>query len=401
MTLPTASRAPARFTRGLLALIVGQVCLHAAMAGARLAAPLHALREGHSEWVVGVLFALFALAPIALALPAGRFVDRRGYHAPMALAVALTVVGAALAAATQHLVALGAAAVLCGAGANIGLIAIQRTAGRLATTGTDRMRVFSWLGLAPALANVAGPVVAGLLIDQAGIPAAFAAMAVLAAAAIVAARRVPPEPPRPVATAASVVGPGTWALFMQPGMRRLLLINWLVSSSWDVHHFLVPVLGHERGLSASAIGLILGLFAASVAAVRLLIPLVAHRLREQQVLRGAMLLTGAVFVAYPFMHSAVAMAVCAALLGQALGAVQPMILSTLHRLAPPDRHGEAIAFRSMTINLSSTAMPLVFGALGTSIGAAVVFWAMAAAVGAGSWLPARLPPPPGDDGHAA
>jgi MFS family permease len=385
-----APAGPARFSRALLALIVGQVCLHASMAGVRLAAPLHALREGHAEWTVGVLFALFAMAPIALALPSGRFVDRRGYHPPMRLAVALSVAGAMLAAFTQHLAALCVAAVLCGAGANIGLIAIQRTAGRLAATGTDRMRVFSWLGLAPALANVAGPVIAGLLIDGAGMPAAFAAMAMLPGLTLAAARFVPHEKGPAGRTVAPSSTGSTWDLFLRPGMRRLLLVNWLVSSSWDVHHFLVPVLGHERGLSASAIGAILGLFAASVASVRLVIPLVAHRLRETQVLRGSMLLTCAVFVVYPFTSSALAMAACAAVLGQALGAVQPMILSTLHRLAPPDRHGEAIAFRSMTINLSSTAMPLLFGLVGTSIGVAVLFWAMAAAVGAGSWLPRRL-----------
>ena len=69
-----------------------------------------------------------------------------------------------------------------------------------------------------------------------------------------------------------------------PALRRLLLVNWLLSSSWDMHGFVVPVLGHERGISASAIGAILGLFAAAVAAVRLVMPLLAHRLREEQVL---------------------------------------------------------------------------------------------------------------------
>ena len=57
-----------------------------------------------------------------------------------------------------------------------------------------------------------------------------------------------------------------------------------------MHTFLVPILGHERGFSASAIGLILGVFAIAVAAVRLVIPLLAHRLRESHVLVGAMLI---------------------------------------------------------------------------------------------------------------
>jgi cyanate permease len=63
---------------------------------------------------------------------------------------------------------------------------------------------------------------------------------------------------------------------------------------WDVHAFAVPVLGHERGFSASTIGLILGTFTLAVTGVRLLVPLLAHRIDEVKVLRGAMLGTGGV-----------------------------------------------------------------------------------------------------------
>ena len=51
-------------------------------------------------------------------------------------------------------------------------------------------------------------------------------------------------------------------------MRRLLLVNWLLSTSWDLHGFLLPILGHERSCRASAIGTILGAFAFAVAGVR-------------------------------------------------------------------------------------------------------------------------------------
>ena len=45
----------------LARLISAQVCLHACMAGMRLAAPLLALRLGYSPLAVGVLLALFSL----------------------------------------------------------------------------------------------------------------------------------------------------------------------------------------------------------------------------------------------------------------------------------------------------------------------------------------------------
>ncbi|MDQ6639594.1 MAG: MFS transporter, partial [Pseudomonadota bacterium] len=182
--------------RPLLALIGGQIALHSCMAGIRMAAPLAALREGHAAWAVGVLLGLFAAAPIALALAAGRMADRHGYHVPIRVAVALTIAGGvcaviATAIPAGQFVVLCLAALLAGAGANFGLIAIQRSAGRMAHDPTELKRIFSWLGLAPALANVVGPVVAGTLIDAAGFQLAFAALAALPLASLVWARFVP------------------------------------------------------------------------------------------------------------------------------------------------------------------------------------------------------------------
>ena len=374
----------AQFSRPLLALILGQISLHSCMAGVRMAAPLQALKQGQAEWTVGLLMALFAAAPVLLSLPAGRMADRHGYHVPMRLGVGLSLAGGMIAALSSHYVAMCLAAILTGAGANFGLITIQRTAGRMATDATERIRVFSWLGLAPALSNVIGPVTAGALIDLMGFRVAFAVLMLMPLAAMVSARYVPVEAdvPRPTAAAQHQ---SSWDLLRSPALRRLLLVNWLLSASWDVHSFVVPILGHERGMSAGAIGLVLGLFAVSVAGVRLLIPVLAHRLSESQVLTGAMLWVAAVFAVYPFVHSAWLMACCASLLGLALGAVQPMVMSTLHHITPHERHGEAIAFRSMALNGSSTVMPLLFGVFGAALGAASLFWMMGLAVGAGSW----------------
>ncbi len=389
-----ASGASSRsYGRALVALIGGQVALHSCMAGIRMAAPLAALREGHAAWAVGVLLGLFAAAPIVLALSAGRLADRHGYHLPIRIAAALTVAGGLCAALSTALgsagfLALCVAGLLTGAGANFGLIAIQRAAGRMASDATELKRVFSWLGLAPALSNVVGPVLAGALIDLSGFRAAFLVLAALPLASLAWARLVPEED-RPVATARPARR-NSWDLLQAPGFTRLLLVNWLLSSSWDVHSFLVPILGHERGFSASAIGLVLGVFATAVTLVRLAIPLLAHRLREGPVLVVAMLSAATVFAVYPFARTPWLMGACAVVLGLALGSVQPMIMTTLHQITPNERHGEAIALRSMAINFSSAVMPLAFGLAGAALGASALFWLMGAAVATGSVAARRV-----------
>ncbi len=376
--------------RLLTLLMVGQIAMHAAMAGQRMAAPLQALQSGQSAWTVGVLLALFAALPVLTAMPAGRMVDRLGYHQPQGLAIALSVVGVGCALAACWLsgpwqFGLQCVGAACsGTGTNIGVIVVSRAAGQLANDSTERLRVFSWLGMAYSIANVLGPVAAGFMIDAGGFAAAYGLLLAMPWVSLLVLRRVPVQA-RPPSPPPRLPGASRWDLLNLPGFKRLLFINWLLSASWDVHSFAVPVLGHERGYSASTIGLVLGVFTTAVTLVRFAIPMLAHRLHEPTVLRVAMVMTGAVFAIYPFAATPWMMAGCALLLGLALGAVQPMIMSALHHLTPDHRHGEAIGFRSMAINFSSSVMPLGFGLAGTALGPAAVFWLMGAAVGGGSW----------------
>lgn len=170
-----------------------------------------------------------------------------------------------------------------------------------------------------------------------------------------------------------------------PAFRRLLFINWLVSTSWDVFSLALPLVGHQRGLSASALGTVLAAYAVAAMAVRLLIPLVAHRLSRRLMMSGALALVAGVFVFYPGLQAVWSMALGAALLGLALGAIQPAILASVHDAAPAERQGEAMALRAMCVHGSMATMPLAFGALGAALGAAPLFWGMAAALALGAW----------------
>ncbi|MDP2001177.1 MAG: MFS transporter [Rhodoferax sp.] len=386
------SAAPPDGPRFALArLITGQVCLHACMSGMRLASPLLALREGYSPLAVGFLLALFALMQVFLALPAGRYVDRHGLKRPMAWSVGIAFLGAGLAAAFPIFPVLCLSALMTGGATGVASLALQRHVGRAASGAAELKRVFSWLSIGPAISNFIGPFSAGVLIDYSGFRAAFSLMALLALVAWLWVRSAVELPS--VVTEADAGPKKAWDLLREPLMRRLLLVNWLLSSCWDVHTFVVPVLGHERGFSASVIGAILGAFAIAATVVRVALPFVATRVNEWTVVGSAMLATAVLFVAYPFMASPLAMGMCSVLLGLVLGSVQPMIMSTLHQITPGHRHGEALGLRLMTINASSVLMPLLFGTAGAVVGVSVVFWSVGVAVGAGSRLGWLLRPP--------
>lgn len=372
-------------TRQLLfRLVAAQVCVHGCMTGFRMAAPLMALRESQSAVAVGVLIALFALSQIFLSLPAGRFVDRHGLHKPVGWAVLVAVVGGLLSTLWPVFPVLCFTALACGASSGLAMIALQRTVGLLAQDPTELKQVFSWLALGPSFSNFLGPLAAGLLIDAAGFRVAYGVLAVLPLLAWWVVRRVrlpKHAQPQPVARRES-----SWNLLRQPGFAKLLLINWVLSCCWDVHTFMVPVVGHEHGFSATAIGGILGAFAVAATVIRLVLPQLAAHMAELKVVATAMAVTAALFLVYPWLRHPLWMGLASVGLGFALGSVQPMIMSRLHQITPHHRHGEALALRAMTINAASVAMPLLFGSVGVAVGAAWVFWAVAGVVGAGAPL---------------
>ncbi len=376
--------------RTLARLIAVQVCIHACMAGVRMAAPLLALRQGESPAAVGILLALFALTQLFLSLPAGRYADRHSLKRPVALSVGFTVFGVGMAAIWPTFPVLCVTALLCGGATGSAVIALQRHVGRMGKDKTQLKQIFSWLAIAPSIANFIGPFSAGLLIDHAGVRTAFAVMAVLPLASWYWVRGTPELPL--ARGAEGDVPPRAWDLLTLPKMRRLLVINWMLSSCWDVHTFVLPVLGHERGFSASVIGTILGVFAIAATAIRVVIPMLAARLQEWAVITSSMAATGVLFGIYPLMQSPLAMGFCSILLGFSLGSVQPMILTSLHQITPAHRHGEALGLRMMTINASSIVMPMLFGSVGAVVGVASVFWAVGATVAGGSRVAWGLKP---------
>jgi predicted MFS family arabinose efflux permease len=99
------------------------------------------------------------------------------------------------------------------------------------------------------------------------------------------------------------------------------MLNALMTASWDLHAFMVPVIAHERGMSASAIGTLLSAFALAATLSRLALPVVVQRVREWTMIAGALAMAAALFAVYPFLPSHLLMLECSFMLGVLLGGV--------------------------------------------------------------------------------
>jgi MFS family permease len=392
------AHAPAGMSRmGFAWVLTALVGLHGCMSASRVAASLALLQQGHAAWMLGALLSLYAVAPIGLSLWAGRVADRHGFHRPVRIAVVMALLGAALPVVSMHVASLAVSGLLTGGALSVAAVAVQRQAGLIARDAHDLKRVFSWVALGPALSNSIAPVVVGLLIDHVGFRAAFMFAVLLPLLAAVATVRVPVPAPAPVNSSYTASAHSSWRSAMDllrlPMLRNVLLVNVAMAAAWDAHTFTVPVVGHANALSASAIGLVLGSFAVASTAVRLLISAFAHRIEESKALLAAMSLCTATLVIYPWLPGAAGLAgmmVGSALLGLALGSVQPMVMSTLHQNAPPGRQGQVLGLRMLFTNAATIAMPVGFGLLAAITSPGAPMWLMAAVLVAARWPAAKV-----------
>jgi MFS family permease len=380
------SRAGGR--RTLTQLILLGIANHAVLSGSRVTVSLAALDKGATPLTVGVLVALYALLPMLFAVAAGRLSDRAGVRRPMLYGTAAIAIGAALPIAFPGLPVLFASAAVLGTGFMVFQVATQNVTGELGGP-TQRARNFSMLALGYSTSGFIGPLIAGFAIDHLGFASTFAVLAIVPFAPLVVLARGGLALPLAHAREGATHHGGVRVLLRHRTLRRLFAINALFAVGWDLFTVFVPIYGARIGLSASEIGLVLSTFAAATFVVRFLMPRIARRYSEQEVLTIALFVAGAVYLLFPMARSAPALLVLSFCLGLGLGSGQPMVMALLHTHAPPGRMGEAAGVRMSLVNTMAFAVPLVFGALGTTVGLAPVFYSVGAFLTTGGLLARR------------
>ncbi|HTU02938.1 MAG TPA: MFS transporter [Candidatus Sulfotelmatobacter sp.] len=359
----------------LIALLA--MLLHAAFAGVRVCLSLFALSLGASPLTVGAILSLLALLPTVFSVPAGRGIDRIGVRPPLLAGTLSIICGTTLAFVVPRLEILFLVSAFVGSGFMLAHIAVNHIAGELGKA-QDRTRNFSLLALAFSTSGFLGPMTTGFAIDRIGHRSTFLLLggfAMLALAGLLV-RRI--EIARHGIVQAAADTRRLSDLLSNRTLRYVLLASGVLSPAWDLFTFVVPIHGSQIGLSATQIGLILGAFGAAIFCVRLMVPLLLHRVSEWQMLIAAMLSAGVTYLAFPLVHGMPLLLTLAFILGIGLGGSQPMIMSLLYSKAPAGRGAEAVGVRSLILNVSQTGMPLMFGGVGEAVGMTPVFWTMAA-----------------------
>src|SRR5690606_7225879 len=129
------------------------------------------------------------------------------------------------------------------------------------------------------------------------------------------ARRIPlRRRPAPVPAGQSMLD-----LFRDADMRRVLIASAVVMTGIDLFQLYMPLYGHQVGLSASAIGMVLGAAAAATFVSRALLPLLAAHYGKETTLLYSLFLTAAMFILIPLFSSGLVLGMICFVLGLGMG----------------------------------------------------------------------------------
>lgn len=364
------------------------VLWNSAYKGTRVLNTLYALELGATPLHIGLLLATYGVFPLLLAVTAGRIADRYGSRIPLIAGMIVSTIGAILPWFAPSMPLLFAAAAVTGFGFILGQVALQSLVGTLGE-GKERTRNFNNYALIVAVADFTGPVLAGFSIDHFGHVRTYLVLAFLAATAVVTVFVLAKRVPRHRRPAPAPEGQRMSDLFRNVDMRRVLIAGAVVMTGIDLFQLYMPLYGHQVGLSASAIGMILGAAAAATFVSRALLPMLVSRYGEEKTLLHSLFLTAAMFTLIPLFSGAFVLGMICFTLGLGMGLGQPLTVMLCYRYSPAGRGGESLGLRIAINNSMHVVVPSVFGAVGAAFGLAPVFWVSAGVIAAGNWYARR------------
>ena len=380
---PSAGNAPSRLIT-IYQIMLVVLLWNSAYKGVRVLNTLYALELNASPLLIGLLLATYGVFPLLLAVKAGRIADRYGSRVPIIVGMALCTVGVVLPWFAPSLPLLFIGAAVTGLGFIIGQVAFQSLVGTLGE-GMARTKNFNNYALIVAVADFVGPVFAGFSIDHAGHVPTFLYLGLLSATSIIAIAVLAKRVPRHRKPAPAPAGQRMMDLLRDADMRRVLIAGAVVMTGIDLFQLYIPLYGHQIGLAASAIGMVLRAAAPATFVSRAVLPALVRRYSEEKTLLYALFLAASMFTLIPFFTSAIVLAAICFMLGLGMGLGQPLTVILCYRYSPAGRGGESLGLRIAINNAMHVVVPAVFGAVGAVLGLAPVFWANAGVIAAGNW----------------
>ncbi len=368
--------------RLLIPFLLHATLLQTVTALTRVTTSYRAIELDFSVAWYGAISSGYALLPIFLALPLGRWIDRGNDARAIWIGAAFTLagnVGFWLASSNPFLML--AYTVVAGVGHLFIMAGHQMLALRVSGP-VSREAVFGHYMVALALGQTIGPLVIGWMAGSAAVPptqALFFLSFLAALATLVVAFSM-----RPAAGARSGKGAGDHValrdLLRVRGLVAVIIASVVTVTSMDLIVIYLPLLGVERGIDAGHVGLLLTTRAVASIGSRLFYARLMLWAGRVPLTLGSMLTGGVAFAAIALPLPLWAMYVAVAVMGFGLGLAIVLCLSNVVDLAPVNARATAMTMRLSGNRIGQFGMPLLAGFMGAATGVGAILGLTAGAL---------------------
>ena len=362
-----------RVAFAIAAMTVSQVAVYVArpMTSYRL------LGVGAGAGAVGLVSSSFALLPLVLAIPLGRYTDRR--RLPLVtIGCGLQIVACGLLAVLESAFALGAASALLGLG-HLGVaLGVQEAIAR-DSAATHHDRHFGLLTAGVALGQLLGPLLGGVVVGHAAgsalVGASTRALAIAAVVAVVAtALALVSELDGGEAVVAPQTRGSVRGILALPGVPTGMFASVAVLAAADVYTAYMPVLGAEHGIAPAVVGVLLALRAGASVTARLGIGWLVLRIGRSRLIALSALAAAVGFAAMTGTSRVVLLGALTLVIGAGLGYGQPLSMTLVVQRVPAHARATALAVRLTGNRVGQVAAPAAAAVVAGNAGAGAVFW---------------------------
>ncbi|MDI9973526.1 MFS transporter [Rhodococcus sp. IEGM 1307] len=360
-----------------LNVCVATALLQAVYHAVRVLVSYRVLALGGDAVTIGIVTALFSLAPLLVAVRIGRAVDRRHAAAVLRTGVVLTSLGVLVIAMSGDLIVLGLGNVILGFGQILVTVAAQGFITLLSPPG-ELDRGFAGLTLGVSIGQAVGVPLVGLIAagsSDGGVVETTLALTVMGVVSLAAVPFAWPVRERP--QAAEPPSPGdrqsVFSMISTTGMRPAVFSSLIVLASVDVVVAYLPVLGHEFGFSVLLVSLLLTARTAASIVSRAFLPWLLTRVSRQKLLISATLCSALPTALLPFVPDPVWMALLLVVAGFFWGIGQPLTMTWVAGLVTAANRAAALSLRLTGNRLGQVLIPLAAGAAAGVAGTSSIF----------------------------
>jgi MFS family permease len=373
-----------RLAYALLAMTVAQAAVYIA----RPITSYRLLAVGAGPREVGFVAAAFAIIPLFLAIPLGRFSDRRHGGPLLVAGCAVQTAACLILAVARTPLELAATTALLGLGHLALALGVQEVVARESDPAHHDQH-FGLLTAGVSIGQLIGPVLGGALLQHRGglslTSATSVAMVVaggLAAAATAFAYLAERHRPYGTEAVAESRRGSVRTILTTPGVPAGIFASIAVLSAADVFNAYMPVLGEQRSIAPGTVGALLGLRAAASLASRIGIGSIVGFVGRLRLITLSAAAAGIAFAGLALVHDVWLLALLTIVAGFGLGFGQPLSMTIVVQLVPPYARATALAIRLTGNRVGQVAGPAAAGVVAGANGTTPVFWMLSATLGA-------------------